>query len=101
MNNEQNHKTTAMSNVQNPLEKMDLSFLATLTENSANIARCIAAIQSFECGMGASMQQLERMTGLTAKVIRGNLSDLVKKGHVTVNDMVESCYLYELKDFPR
>ena len=101
MNNEQNSKTTNMSNVQPPLAQMDLSFLQTLTENSANIARCIAAIQSFECGMGASMQQLERMTGLTPKAIRGNISDLVKKGHVTVNDMVESCYLYELKDFPR
>ena len=88
-------------NKQNPLEKMDLSFLETLTEQSQTIARCIALIQSFECGMGASMKQLERMTGLAPKVIRGNISDLVQKGHVTVNDMVESCYLYELKDFPR
>lgn len=88
-------------NKQNPLEKMDLSFLQTLTEQSRSIAQSIALIQSFECGMGASMEQLERMTGLKGKVIRGNISDLVKKGHVTINDMVESCYLYELKDFPR
>jgi len=90
-----------MINAQNPLEQMDLSFLQTLTDNSASIARCIALIQSFECGMGASMEQLVRMSGLTPKVIRGNITDLVKKGHVAVNDMVENCYLYELKNFPR
>jgi hypothetical protein len=69
----------------------------TLTAQSEIVSAAILDIQEREGGMGAGLWQVVKATGLDAKVIRGNISDLVQKGVITV-DLKEhsgaSCDMY-------
>jgi len=69
----------------------------TLTAQSEIVSAAILDIQEREGGMGAGLSQVVKATGLEVKMIRGNISDLVQKGIITI-DLKEhsgaSCDMY-------
>lgn len=71
-----------------------------LTEQSAKVAQAIYDLHDME-GVGCNIHELAKETGLTEKVLRGNIADLVKKGIIEVDPKELSGArfdLYEHKD---
>ena len=67
-----------MNDKQNPKKMMDL------TPQSAKVAQAIYDLYDMN-GIGATINELSEETGLSHKVLRGNLSDLVQKDVVEVD----------------
>ena len=77
MNNEQNKK------------------MMDLTPQSAKVAQAIYDLYDMN-GIGPTIHELSEETGLTHKVLRGNLSDLVQKDVVEVDPKSLSGARYDM-----
>lgn len=67
-----------------------------MTNQSAKVAQAVLDIQEMEGGMGASLQEICKETGMSSKIVRGNLGDLVKKGIVEVDPKKASGAAYDM-----
>lgn len=67
-----------------------------LTNQSEAVAEAILDIMEMEGGMGASLKEICKETGLHSKIVRGNLGDLVKKGIVDVDPKKVSGAAYDM-----
>lgn len=74
----------------------------TLTPQSQAVAEAIYNEQDLGGGIGASLQEICKATGLSPKIVRGNLGDLFKKGIIDIDfakDSGASCDLYYHNDW--
>lgn len=56
-----------------------------LTPASAAVAAAILEVMEYSGGLGANIHEIVKETGMDAKAIRGNLSDLVKRGIISID----------------
>ena len=69
----------------------------TLTTQSQKVNEAIIYLQECGGGIGPSLKELVDYTGMTASVLRGNISDLVQKQIVLVDlkaDSGAACDMY-------
>lgn len=70
--------------------------MKNLTAQSAKVLEAICTIIESEGGIGASLQDIQEETGIETTSLRGNLSDLIQKELIFIDEAKHSGAAFDL-----